>query len=127
MPGGNQRLLWSLLVFEEFHLAKPLFGLLFGLVGPAEIFPLFGKDFVSVGDFLDHWCSPRSVAGREESCSASAHHGSIPFPTESLSNNALEKTASLEASESWLDHADVRSYDARCFGGGLCIEPASEF
>jgi len=54
MPEGIRRLLPSLLVFEEFDLAKPLCGFFLRLVGSSEIFALFRKDFVSAGDLLDH-------------------------------------------------------------------------
>jgi hypothetical protein len=55
-------LLFSLLVFEEFNLAKALLRFLFGLVGTPETFSLFGKNFVSAGDLLDHDELPRSLS-----------------------------------------------------------------
>ena len=42
------------LTFEKFNLAKALFRLAFGFVGPAEVSSLLGKYLVSLFDFFDH-------------------------------------------------------------------------
>jgi hypothetical protein len=44
----------ALFVFEEFDLLQSFFAFFFGFVRPAEIFALFGENFVAARDFLDH-------------------------------------------------------------------------
>jgi hypothetical protein len=41
-------------VLEEFDLLQSFFGFFLGFVGPAEVFALFGKNFVAARDFPDH-------------------------------------------------------------------------
>jgi hypothetical protein len=54
MLGRIFALLQSLLVFEEFHFAQPLFRFLLGFIRAAKVFALFGQNFVSARHFLDH-------------------------------------------------------------------------
>jgi hypothetical protein len=48
----------SLAVFEIFHLAQALLGRFLALVWAAQIFTLFGNNFVTGFHFFDHRCSP---------------------------------------------------------------------
>src|SRR6202795_2675037 len=44
-------------VLEEFHLLQSFLGFLLGFVRPTQVFPFFGENFVTAGDFLDHECT----------------------------------------------------------------------
>ena len=70
-----------LFVFKELDLAKALFRLFFRLIRAAQILALFGKHFVTAGNFFDHAALPGNALLVNERSHCGQGAGATPYRT----------------------------------------------